>query len=477
MLIVSIAAALVLIFDAEVIGVVAFVLLLSALLVICDDLMTLLLPLLLLCISVLQCYNSFNTFIKLAYLAVIPIGALAFNLIYYRRPQRHGQTFTGLVAVATAVTLGGLFTIPVEEYFNPIALYYVVMLGFGMVAVYLIIKSRSGGRADYNVGEKFTEIMFTVGLFACFHIFELYLECMTQSGEVWWASRDYGFTPERLFPNGMTVSDIVREFTEGGLFRFNTDYFCRRLQPGNNISTFILIAMPYPVYLAVKRNKLFLLAVPLNVLALLMTKSRGGIIMGAIELLICLLIPVFYEKRKAWRVIFITVAGLYAAAGTVLFFALSVPQALIALLTEQTDTRAQLIVRSLEDFCAAPIFGRGLGSFSNSDIYNGVKGTLPWYHMMTPQVIGSMGLLGIVCYAYQFIERLSLVIRRRNAYVVTLGASYAGLLLMSQVNPGEFCPIPYGMIAVITFIMIEESEGKQLLCQERKEAADQNTCC
>ena len=27
---------------------------------------------------------------------------------------------------------------------------------------------------------------------------------------------------------------------------------------------------------------------------------------------------------------------------------------------------------------------------------------------------------------------------------------------MSQVNPGEFCPFPYAMLAVITFIFIED---------------------
>ena len=49
-----------------------------------------------------------------------------------------------------------------------------------------------------------------------------------------------------------------------------------------------------------------------------------------------------------------------------------------------------------------------------------------------------------------------------------LGLSYLGILLMSQVNPGEFCPIPYGMITVILFIFLENGEDKPLFGRKRK---------
>ena len=75
--------------------------------------------------------------------------------------------------------------------------------------------------------------------------------------------------------------------------------------------------------------------------------------------------------------------------------------------------------------------------------------------MMIPQIIGSMGICGILGYGIQLAVRIWLTIRKYSTFVLTLALSYFGLFMMSQVNPGEFCPIPYGLIAVILFIMIE----------------------
>ena len=39
--------------------------------------------------------------------------------------------------------------------------------------------------------------------------------------------------------------------------------------------------------------------------------------------------------------------------------------------------------------------------------------------------------------------------------------SYFGLFIMSQVNPGEFCPMPYAALAV-TFFVIMEKDGDEM---------------
>jgi hypothetical protein len=36
--------------------------------------------------------------------------------------------------------------------------------------------------------------------------------------------------------------------------------------------------------------------------------------------------------------------------------------------------------------------------------------------------------------------------------------SYFGLFIMSQVNPGEFCPMPYTALAVTFFIAMEKDD-------------------
>ena len=454
MLLTFLAAALMISFGMEVPGAVFFIILISALLVVCDDLMTVLFPLLAVCISVLQCYNSFGTFIKLAFLAVIPVGALIFHFVYYKTSFRVGKSLPGLIAVALAVTFGGLFSIPVKEYFSPTALYYTVMLGVGMVGIYLLVKSQSEPRQ--GGGERFLFILFLMGMLACFHTFEIYFECLTQNGEVWGESRGLDPACTERFRDGMTFSDIAAEFTEAGFFGFSSTYFSARLQPGNNLSTFLLISMPSAFFLSMKKSRFFLLSVPVTLFAIVLTRSRGGFIMAAVELFLCLLFVALFEKKRVAKGIFIGATLLCFIAGIALAFKFSLPGRLIDIIVDQSETRAKLLLRSLKDFSEAPLFGKGLGNTANSDLYSGKTGTLPWYHMMIPQIIGSMGTLGIVCYSIRTVTQIRLLWQKRSLTTAALALSYCGLFLMSQVNPGEFCPIPYGMIAVLLFIMIEE---------------------
>ena len=79
--------------------------------------------------------------------------------------------------------------------------------------------------------------------------------------------------------------------------------------------------------------------------------------------------------------------------------------------------------------------------------------------MMIPQIFGSMGLVGVLGYGYQFVTRFILVLKKRSAEAVTLGLSYLGLFLMSQVNPGEFCPMPYALVATLIFVLVESCEN------------------
>ena len=116
------------------------------------------------------------------------------------------------------------------------------------------------------------------------------------------------------------------------------------------------------------------------------------------------------------------------------------------------------MIRAFEDFARNPVFGMGIGYQGNSDIYNPVKGAANWYHMMPFQIIGGFGLVGVAAYGYQFFGRIKLIFRKPTPKRLALGLSYSGVLLMSMVNPGEFCPVPYQFLAVLLFILLENTE-------------------
>jgi len=451
MIITAIIGALFVLLQAEVAGAVFFVLLMSFLLVVCDDVLTTTLPFLILCLSVLQCYDSFDTFIKFAYFAVIPVGAVIFHFVFYRRKFVAGKTLWGIVAVAVAVTLGGLGAITADEYFSGTSLYYIAALGFGMVGAYALIKSQIHTREDYDIREKFVDIMYIMGIFACFQMLEIY--------------------GERIMPYYLTFSGIKINHecvSVGKLLRFaflfeHDGFIAYYLQPSNNLSTFIMMALPFPLYRALngkkESSKLHLFSILLMALCIFISKSRGGWYMGALALVVCCVFALLYEKRIMWKIVFAAVPVSAAVAviwyiidhGIENLFKSFIDEGLVS----SNEARLKLLFRSFNDFKDNPVFGQGIGNVSNSDIYSGKTGTMTWYHMMIPQIYGSMGTVGVLAYGYQLFGRIAIAIRKRSLYVTTLALSYGGLFFMSQVNPGEFCPIPYGLIAVILFIMIE----------------------
>ena len=222
-----------------------------------------------------------------------------------------------------------------------------------------------------------------------------------------------------------------------------------------------MLAMPFPCYMALK-NRLHLLSLAGIMGCILLTNSRGGLIFGALELVICLIYLWAYDKKH--RVFYsILIAGLFAA-GVALFasvLTLYADRFIGGSLISTTESRWVLLLRSLDNFASAPIFGVGLGYNGNLDVYNPVTGAMNWYHMMIPQIIGSMGLVGVAAYGYQAFGRFKIWIKVRNARNSAIFLSYIGLLLMSQVNPGEFCPVPYEFLAVMIFILLEDDMIKE----------------
>ena len=405
------------VFDLEFYGAVLFVLIISAILVLSDNILDTTCPFLILCAFVSICYNSYSTFIKLAPLAVIPIGALVYHYIKYRGHLKLGYSFDGIAAVAVAITLGGFGKITTAEYISPTALYYTLGLGVGMMAVYLILKSQICKLED---GEKaknqFAVAMYFMGMVACAVVLCVYLKNFKE----FWEEKDFLIFHSR-----------------------------------NNYATYLMLAMPFPCYFALK-NRAHLLSLALIFGCILLTNSRGGLIFGTVELIICLVYIYIYDKshRRFYNITFAALM-IVAAAICVPVFSMYSDRLVGGSLVSTEETRWGLLLRALDDFKNAPIFGVGLGYGGNTDIYDPVSGAMNWYHLMIPQIVGSMGLVGVAAYGYQAFGRFKIWLRSKNSLNTALFLSYIGLLLMSQVNPGEFCPLPYEFLAVMIFVLLE----------------------
>ncbi len=419
MMLLFIIAAVVTVFHLDAIGIALIILIVSFTLVISDDLMATVLPFLLISEALIKCYDSFDYFIKIVWVGIPLIAALIFHFVHYRHRIRTGKLFTPMLMVSIAVTLGGLGFISAKQYFSLVSFYYVFGLGFGMLLIYIMLNSYMDTPRDYSVKGKFTNIMIYMGLFAVFMIIEFYLENAAQ-----------------VFAN------------KGILY----------MQWRNNISTFLMFAMPFAAFKAVKKPSYIFLSM-IFYLAILLAGSRGGMIFGLIELVMTLSILISIDKQHRW--IFIAIAGGIVFAIVLFvqdffgFFGSTFDRLIGGMSGSDQEVRLKLFQRAFQDFYDNPIFGTGLAYMGNRDVHHSAKFALCWYHCEPLQIMASLGLVGAVAFAVQGISRIILLIKKRTVFNVTVLVSYLGIEMMSLVNPGIFCPIPYLFLVTMFMSLVE----------------------
>lgn len=411
-------------------GAVAFVLIASAELFFCSDLSIPAFPLLMLSCIVLPCYDSFNVFIRYIWVLPILLCAIVYNLIVFREKMKIGRTFFGQVAVMIALMLGGAGFIARDDLLSPMSLFYVLSLGLGMVLIYLLIKSRFARFNIYGIFGRIAPAMYLVGLLCC-AIILLY------------TLRDNPADP--VFAARVFRNLLMDEF-----------------QAQNNLSTVLMLAMPFPVWYALKQHPLHIISCFAFFLAIVTSGSRAGILLGALELFICYLSWLRYcgptsKKIGSFLGPILMLLGLIT---THWFFTTQPDFGAV----QSGEFRVEAIRISIREFLEHPIFGIGLRNHALDEIYQPKKGALCWFHMYFPQIFATMGLVGFAGYLIQMILRSTLIFRRKKGPIrSTLGLSYIGLFLMSQLNPGEFCPFPYAMMGVAIFVMLEQLDETERL--------------
>ena len=361
------------------------------------------------------CYDSFSVFI--GYIWLLPVVVVAMAVYLIRRKPRFlvGASFWPLVAVSAATLLGGIGMISATDYFRPASLVFMAGLGPGLILSYWIMKNEL---ATPEARKSLLRDLLYWGMTASAIVFWYIVPIMVKARAI------FGFEP---------------------------------MQWGNNISTMLMLALP--AALAQKRREWWHYAIiAIMFVATLLAGSRGSVLFVGMELLACCLwawrTEDDYVKRLWNRTYFI-----YAAMAVGYLLSLVIYNTVAAGLINESEQRWQLFLRSLENFRENPLFGSGIGYRGNADLYNGKQGTINWYHMFVPQIVGGLGIGGILAWGYQLLVRARLSARAWRERDFGFALSYLGLLLMSMVNPGEFCPVPYAFLAVCCFAALENSHG------------------
>jgi len=420
-------AALVVVFDAQVAGLFMFAALFLAILVVCDDILATMAPFVLTTLFLVKSNNNvaYARYSRFWWIIIFAAAAVGFHLWAYQRGKKllRGKATWALIGAAAACTLGGLGFISSKEYFAGVSLYHMGALGVGMLVAYLFlsmaVKEDTSGQLPVFVAN----VMVMIGLFAAFMVFHHYVANLPQ----------------------------VLEHKQILAFQWR-----------NNASTYLMLALPFPFYKAFRKPPC-LIAALLMYLAILLTGSRGGMLFGTVELAMCVLFVLLADKRR--RLFYLLLAGALTAlliAALPLLFGFFWPvmqRFLEGAFAGEQEVRMGLYQRAVQDFLSHPVLGTGLGYMGNRDVHPSKEFALCWYHCAPLQIIGSMGIMGALAYAYYYFVRLKIFLRRRSNFHLTLFLSWVGLEMMSLVNPGVFAPLPYLLLATMYLVFAEKTEA------------------
>lgn len=406
----------------------------------CDDFAAFMMPLLAVLSSGATLFNDWETILPYIIPWGIPIAlGFVFHFAYYRRPARIGILFYGILATAIAVMLGGAAAECVSPFSGASPAFYYFGLSLGMLFFYWIFSSNYKEKKSYDALSYFMMTLLFVGLIGAVIILCRFV--------TWYTTAD-----------GQSITS----------FR---SFFLAR----NSLSNIMIMTLPAPFYLAkqqtahpVQSSLAFFVGL-LIAGTLVLSTSRSAITSGSILFVLCLVYYMMGKKHLLLRCLHLLIPLVFGLIAILRYrhillavfhldsFADLLPDANKDFMdSDAYSPRLMLFSRSLEDFASYPLFGIGLLSRHNRDIFNAKPECIIWYHSYFPQIWGSLGSFGCVAFSFLLSLRTRLMLCRPNEQTIALSLCAIGSFLFSMTDPGEFMPIPFGMMAVWIFVMLEK---------------------
>ena len=366
--------------------------------------------------------------ISMPYSLFIGIGALIVSLIIhqiiYKPKFKMGKNFIGIMALAVAMTLGGIAT--KAEYLK---LQFFACLAIG-VAILFLYYSFSKNNYDFK---KVAHNINALGVLLVLQIITFFVTCDN----------------------------------------FIDSFFSKCVSVGwgieNNTSLMLLLTIPFTVYLVVINKGLkqvpFVLLTLLEFCAILFTYSRGAT--AAIVLGLVIIIPVGLVLTKDKLTYSLSILGVVMILGgfflilytkyhdyyeQFLDYALRVNM-------ENMNGRTPIYEAIVTAFKENPIFGKGMFSPFYNIIETGV-GEYQWGHSTVLHTILTMGSFGVVALLYHFFEKYFYLIKKMNKekFFVLMGFLLSGLYGLIDVS---YYFINYMMVLIIILAIIENTISKE----------------
>lgn len=364
---------------------------------------------------------------------VLLVGAL-FNLIRYKRslfllsPKKIKGFHCSLLALAIPFALGGAGT-PTENALAILAALALVLVAGTSYSFFVITQDEKDrkGMAEYIL-----KVLFAMGVVICAQMI-VYFSSFDNFDEV---------------INAMVMKNIALGWAGP-----------------NNVAPTLSMTIPATLYFCIKKNKatpLFAIMATLEYIFIILTGCRGAILFTTIAMpAMCLYVMAKSENKVLFGV---TLSVLFAAIVFVCaYYGEYVSKILTTILNKGLDSSGRvemLYPEAIEVFKKWPIFGSGWDYHLGGMAHNNY--TPYWYHSTALQILATMGITGVIGFAffYYFRYRTFLASRKNPAAIMLL----CGTVLFDaygMIDTNFFGPTFFIMLLIMTFaVEIDLPENK-----------------
>lgn len=356
----------------------------------------------------------------------IPLG-IAIAIFVVRNFNKHftfGKMFIPQICVSVALLLGGAGIVEKSNYLD--ALPICLALGVGVLAVYILYGNFTNKNSGVEISTYFAKVLALIGVVVGLELIVVILR------------------------SGLAPSDW-------GGSGWNTGWGNR-----NNVATYLVICAPMAMYLSTKKrfSVVYILIALFEYVCLLMTLSRGGILFGAIAAVVGAVFSIVKaENRKkqliGWGIAIVIVGVLLAIFNDMTVGLIKSIMNRVNTEGDVTSGRSALYKEAWELFKQYPIVGGGMGHVgTNAGMKNDMG--LYWFHSTLFQIIGCMGIVGILAYGYYYATKIYLFVKkRRSAFALFILVVWIGFEGYSMIDTGTMTPFPNMMLIMVTTYLLE----------------------
>lgn len=410
-------------------GFIAFVVVTCVVLLFCDDVLPLTVNV---CSAMMMIYtidlDEYWHLWPVTIPLVLSIGVFVYNQAKTQKPFVRGRMFFPQLSVSVVLLLGGIGVVETQNYLDTLPL--CIVLGFGVLAFYLLYVNCVKKDSPVKINDYFAKVLMYVGIVVSF---ELIVHIVRS-----------GLSPADWSKTGWDLGWGNR----------------------NNAATLLVLCAPMALYLSTQKKFpiIYYFVAAFEYVCLVMTLSRGGILVGVVGAVIGIVLSVVTATDKKKSAI-----GLAAAVVALAIMFVAMPDwinGLIGSLSNRingsndiSSGRFTLYKEAWGLFKQHPILGAGMGYVgTNAGMKNCVG--IYWFHSTVFQVLGCLGLVGVAAYVYCYAGKIMLLVKnRKSVFAWFIFVAWFGFEGYSLIDTGTMSPLQLTIAVMTYFLEFAESNS------------------